>query len=241
MPDTLEVRMFAGDSIIDTSRFYLSQLERIGRQRKEDVKNAKFTSSNSAGALNLKQDLRLMFAVPLTTIDTGRMLLKSALDSIHPSVSFDNQIQRSVTVHHSWAPGESYSLIMDDSAFIDQRGFVNDSLKISFKVRTQEDYGLFILNLDIPEGSGQYIIQLMDSKEVLLRENIATRSGLVRFEYLLPGDYKIKAIQDLNLNGKWDPGNYTKDLLPEKVQYYPSAISIRANWDLQEDWQLNSK
>jgi uncharacterized protein (DUF2141 family) len=241
LPDTLEVRMFAGDSISDTSKFYLSQPERGGKQKKEDLKYVKFIPSTRAGALNINQELRLVFSTPLQSIDTTRILLKSTADSLSPSVIFENEIRRAVTVQHQWIPGEAYKLILDDSAFTDQSGLVNDSIMLSFKVRSPEDYGLLMLNIEIPDAPGVYIIQLMDAKEAVLKELTITKSGIVRFEYLIPGNYKVKAIHDINQNGKWNPGDYKKNLLPEKVQYYPNEISIRANWDLQEDWQLKSK
>lgn len=239
LPDTIKVRMFAGDSIIDTSRFILSQLEKTSRSKKDETKTLNFLPNTYAATLNLNQELKFVFASPVLRFDTSRILLKSASDSLSPSLSFDNDIQRIVTVHHSWKPGEAYRITVADSAFIDQRGIVNDSTIIGFKVRAPEDYGLLILSVEVPSGdSCQYIIQLMDTKETVLSEKPVRKSSLIRFEYLLPGKYLVKAIFDRNFDGIWDPGNYRKALLPEKVQYYPKQIEIRANWDLQEDWKL---
>jgi hypothetical protein len=78
----------------------------------------------------------------------------------------------------------------------------------------------------------------MDTKETILSEKPVRKSSLIRFEYLLPGKYMLKAIYDRNFDGNWDPGDYRKAILPEKVLYYPKEIEIRANWDLQEDLKL---
>ena len=43
---------------------------------------------------------------------------------------------------------------------------------------------------------------------------------------------------DLNENGKWDTGDYIYKIQPEKVQFFSSGITIRANWDVEEDWEL---
>ena len=71
------------------------------------------------------------------------------------------------------------------------------------------------------------------------RESHANASGKVKFEYLLPGKYKIKIIKDRNHNGKWDTGNYRLKLQPEEVVYFPKEIEIRANWDVEENWALS--
>ena len=39
----------------------------------------------------------------------------------------------------------------------------------------------------------------------------------------------------------WDTGNYIKRKQPEPVYYFPSEIDVRANWDLNETFNLNTK
>ncbi|GIR11939.1 MAG: hypothetical protein CM15mP23_05140 [Cryomorphaceae bacterium] len=43
----------------------------------------------------------------------------------------------------------------------------------------------------------------------------------------------------LNQDGKWTAGNYFENVLPEKVYYYPELINLRANWELEVDWEIN--
>ncbi len=152
--------------------------------------------------------------------------------------SFTDSLQRIGEVPYKWLEKESYKLLVEDSAFCDLSGVCNDSNIYRFKVKTLEDYGVLIVDVKLPEKSGQYIIQLMDEKENVIREKIIITSGLNRFEYLKPGKYKLKSIFDANSNGKWDTGNYKKNLLPELVEYFTLPLSIRANWDLQEEWRL---
>ena len=128
--------------------------------------------------------------------------------------------------------------MIEDSVFCDLAGAYNDSTLFKFKVRFPEDYGILMMNITIPPKPGQFIIQLMSEKEVILDQKIISASSQVRFNYLFPGNYKLKIIFDSNSNGKWDTGNYGKHLLPESIEYYPSALVIRANWDLQEDWLI---
>ena len=54
------------------------------------------------------------------------------------------------------------------------------------------------------------------------------------FNTLSPGTYYVKIITDLNGNGRWDTGNYTKYLQPEPI-FTVTLKELRANWDVEED------
>ena len=55
---------------------------------------------------------------------------------------------------------------------------------------------------------------------------------------MIPGEYEIRILYDDNKNGKWDPGNYSEKLQPEKVITLTQTIAIRANWDNERDIKL---
>jgi hypothetical protein len=103
-----------------------------------------------------------------------------------------------------------------------------------------EEYGVLILKVDRPEKEDVCIIQLMTDKDKLVQEKAVSGSGMIRFEYIMPGNYKLKAIHDTNANGKWDSGNYSSGLLPEKVEFFNAPLNLRANWDMQEEWRLEN-
>ena len=71
-----------------------------------------------------------------------------------------------------------------------------------------------------------------------MRELILNDSQRIAFEYLDPGSYQVKVIYDKNNNLRWDTGDYIKKLQPEKVDYFPAEITIRANWDIEEEWEI---
>ena len=44
---------------------------------------------------------------------------------------------------------------------------------------------------------------------------------------------------DENGNGKWDTGDYSKGLQPERVYYYPHELELRAMFEYdQDDWDI---
>ena len=91
--------------------------------------------------------------------------------------------------------------------------------------------------MNMEKRPGQYIVQLLNEKESMVyEEQIITGSGKISFNFMPPGKYKLKAINDRNKNKHWDTGNYKLNLQPEEVIYLPKIIEIRANWDVEETW-----
>jgi hypothetical protein len=43
---------------------------------------------------------------------------------------------------------------------------------------------------------------------------------------------------DTNKNRQWDTGNFLKRKQPENIIFMKSNMSLRANWDLEEEWKI---
>lgn len=240
IPDTIRVRMAAGDSLVDTSRFILTDMlqEKTGRRKEAKPAGIVILTELTGGTLDLNRNFALKFPIPVVSCDSSKLILNTPVDTIIPAFSFTDSLRRKLEINYKWMPGEIYSLAVDDSAFCDLGNNYNDSLVFRFKVRTPEDYGTLIINLQVPGSTEQFICQLLTDKEFFIREKAISQSGMIRFEYLIPSGYLLKVIYDTNKNGRWDPGNYSRKQMPEKVEYFSTPVSIRANWELQEDWKL---
>lgn len=244
LPDTIRVALNAGAAVNDTTRFIRSRATpepMLLRRRDARTNPLNINSNLKGGVFDIDREFRFISPLPLTAYDTGKIFMAFEGDTLNPSLYFTDAIQRTVVLDYPLQPGESYRVTALDSAFTDLSGRVNDSTSFHFRVRTPADYGQLVMNIYLPEGSGQYIIQLMTEKEVLLREKIITQPGPLAFKNLMPGTYKLKAIVDWNANRTWDTGHYKQKLLPEPVEYLPIPITIRANWDLEEEWMIGTK
>ena len=60
------------------------------------------------------------------------------------------------------------------------------------------------------------------------------------FRSTRPTDYYVRAFIDANGNNRWDTGCYAEGRQPEMVYYYPHKITVRANWDIEQTWQLDA-
>lgn len=137
--------------------------------------------------------------------------------------------------------GGSYMFKFPDSVFFGYSGLTNDTTQLAFKVGTAEEYGNLYLDVFLQDTSAQMIIQLMDQKENILQQQQITGSTSITYQYLPAGKYRLKAIADNNKNGRWDSGNYLKNIQPERVFYFDKEMEIRANWDFEESWEPRTK
>ena len=78
------------------------------------------------------------------------------------------------------------------------------------------------------------IIQLIETNDKTVAQEIKSNSETISFKYLTPKKYKIRIIYDTNNNGKWDTGSYLQKQQPEPVDYFSEIQEVRANWLLNE-------
>jgi hypothetical protein len=153
-------------------------------------------------------------------------------------IVFKDSVKRKVLLDFPLKESKSYRFAFFPGSFTDIFGLTNDTLKTEFKTKESKEFGTLAFSLDLPESTGQYILQLMDENENVMRDDYFPSSRKVSYPLLKPGKYKMKLIVDGNKNSHWDTGNYLKHIQPEKVMYYPDIITIRANWDLDLQWKI---
>lgn len=136
-----------------------------------------------------------------------------------------------------------YDLIIKKGAFESATGSVNDSIKLSFKTTSPEDYASLQLKILFPDKQN-YIVQLFNSKGELAREMYHEQSisssaeSVFVFKNLLPGTYSTKIIRDENKNKKWDTGNLIQKKHAEIVYLNTVPIKLLANWDSESEWKV---
>lgn len=145
------------------------------------------------------------------------------------------QSRRDLMLKVDWEPGAAYTLAVDSLAMTDIYGLQTKPLKVDFNVRKMEEYGNIVFN--IPEVRDSAIVELLDGTDkVVLHTPVKNhRAELLN---LLPGKYYARLFIDRNGNGKYDTGNYDMYLQPEETVYYPGAINLKKNWDVEQTWDI---
>ena len=130
-----------------------------------------------------------------------------------------------------------YKIQILDNAITDIYGETNDTTVLSFKTQAEDYYG--VLSVHINNVHEQVIVQLLNEEEKILKQDFIESDQTIRYPYLTPKKYLLKAIIDRNGNGKWDTGNYLKKIQPERVIYFKSELNVRANWEIEMSWFLD--
>ena len=131
-------------------------------------------------------------------------------------------------------PDTTYRLIVDSAAVTSVYGLVNDPLTIEAKVRALEEYSNLVLRVNVQDHA---FVELLDAQSKVLR-TVPVVAGVAKLPNVLPNSYYVRLTLDTNGNGRWDTGNYAQHLQPEEVYYYPKALKLRRNWDVDQQWNI---
>ena len=208
------------------------------KSRKVGIDSLQLTA-NQKGSLDFNEPFYISANTPLIEIDVSKIQMINK-DSIALSFAVDidsTNNKADFNFDFSIEPNENYSITLLPEAITDFFGQTNDTINYRLSTKSFADYGNLRMNI---VGDVQYpmIIQLTNEKGKILREIYATESKIYDFNTISPSKYFVRVIFDANGNGKWDTGNYLKNIQPEKVSYYPELIEVRANWELEQTFTI---
>lgn len=110
---------------------------------------------------------------------------------------------------------------------------VDDSLSTSSVEQNEQLYGQLEI---IGRNIAPCIFQLLQNN-VVVKEFTYQTPPFILYD-LIAGKYQLKYIKDTNQDKKWTTGSWKERKQPEKTKNYPTEITIRSNWDLKIDWNL---
>ena len=131
---------------------------------------------------------------------------------------------------------ESFVLTAADSTFKDIQGQYNEKAITANYKKIRPETLADLIQGTIIDGTGPFIVQLLDSKGNLYRELFIDEGNTYQFDKVEAGSYQIRVIEDKNGNHRWDPSNFFENRQAEKVYYYQDietkskSIVIRGGW-----------
>lgn len=132
--------------------------------------------------------------------------------------------------------GADYRLTIDSLAVASIYGIACDTIRVSFKVKSEEEYANLHVNTLGFEGSKAFA-RLLDKNGRVLRQ-VDIIGQYADFYDLNPDSYYVMMVLDRNGNGRWDTGNYSQHLQPEEVFYYQNAIKLKKYSDITLTWNI---
>lgn len=228
------------------------ELEKWNKQREKREKRGDFSKSQPPMvALQLRADVSsslvpnrnilIQFDQPLQHFDTKKLHLRLKKDSTYHDAPYAlDTVPNNILAYRlraEWRPGQEYQLVIDSAAMTSLYGRVNLATDNKFSIAKLEDFGTVFLSLSNAHEST--VVQLLgsDGKPVA---QAPTKNGRAEFYYVQPGKYYLRCFFDRNGDGKWTTGSWSPRRDPEEVYYFPKEIEVRANWDLNESWDVTA-
>ena len=224
-------------SLIETDTIKLTTVK--FDRKKDSLIDSLNVSPKTVNVIHLKESFKISSNIPLNKIEDSLITIRDIDSLIIPFTTSINDRLDEIDIDFEVSPSDDYSIFIKPRAIKDIRGTENDTLQYNVVSQTLEDYGNVFLDV-ITNNDSKYILHLIDSSSNIIREfnNVNSNSTII-FDYIRPGKYTFRLIEDINSNDIWDTGNYLKQVQPEPVYYFPSELDVRANWDLNETFNLN--
>ncbi len=205
----------------------------------------KFLTLNvdAPSAFDLDRNVYLSFDEPVASIDTAALHMEIKKDSLWEEIPFlfvsDSVLPRKYEILAEWEPEKEYQLSIDSMAFKGVYGLHTNKVKQTMKVKKLNEYGTILLNITGADSTA--VVELLDGSGKVLRQQRITPQNTADFYYLNPGTkFYIRLFNDRNGNGVWDTGKYSEHLQPEEVYYFPKVWEMKANFDFEENWNINA-
>lgn len=228
------------------------ELEKWNKQREKREKRGDFSKSQPPMvALQLRADVSsslvpnrnilIQFDQPLQHFDMKKLHLRLKKDSTYHDAPYAlDTVPNNILAYRlraEWRPGQEYQLVIDSAAMTSLYGRVNLATDNKFSIAKLEDFGTVFLSLSNAHESTMVQLLGSDGKPVA---QAPTKNGRAEFYYVQPGKYYLRCFFDRNGDGKWTTGSWSPRRDPEEVYYFPKEIEVRANWDLNESWDVTA-
>ena len=202
-----------------------------------------FTLKVSAGKeINPEKGFDITFGAPAVKLDTTAIEIVS-VDENKNKTPIKWHLERDTMnmcrwmVKADWKEKSNYQLYIPKKTITDVMGYENDSTVMDFATYDPEKFATVSLNVN-GSGKNRYIILLTDGSGKTLQELKDVTTGKYRFNYVNPGDVRLRIIEDKNGNGKWDAGDVIAGLQPERAEAYfndrgEETFTTKMNWDFE--------
>ena len=220
-----------------------------GREYKDPNYKNPFTLKISAGKeVNPEKGFDITFGTPAVKFDSTAMELVTVAEDKTTSPVKMHFVRDTLNmcrwfVKAPWKEKTNYRLYLPKRSIADVMGYENDSTVVEFATCDPEKFATVSLNVE-GSGNNRYILLLTDSSGRTLQELKDVKTGKHRFNYVTPGDIRLRIIEDKNGNGKWDAGDVIAGLQPERAEAYfnergEDLFTTKMNWDFEINIDMN--
>ena len=207
-------------------------------KNKDQKKDTLMISAIQNNDIKFRDRFTLESATPLIAIDNSKINLVNKAKAKVPFTTEYDEFNQKLYFDFNKEPQENYSFTILPGALNDYYEKLNDTLSYKLSTKSTSDYGNLTVLL---ENIKQFpvIIELTDTKGDVMASEYTEENKTVNFNLIDPAIYTLRAIYDGNKNKQWDSGNYLKKRQAEEVIYFSKEIDVRANWDVNQIFDLS--
>ena len=246
-PDTVKIwlsntELIEKDSVVAIIEFIDPVFTDSIRQDTVFFRNTDIINADSLVSININskkephKELMLKMSSPYLSFDKSKIIIERLSDTLYSPIQFvivkDSLDPLCLKIVAEFIEKSEYRIICQEEFITDINNLVNILDTFDVSVVSSLEYGN--LNLSFVDKTKTYIVQLLNGENIV--SELVTSNGLVEFGFLPPANYRIRVIEDMNSNKRWDTGDYSKKLQAEPVYYYPEEYEIRSNWNHEIEW-----
>ena len=168
-------------------------------------------------------------------LDTSKMKLRNMEDSSLVAFEVDFLANEFEIRPNKYA--KNYQFSMAEGAVLGKTENVSGKFQKEISWKQDRDFGDLTVQLTDTVSAG--IIHVIQKNQVI-RSVLFNETDKISLPNLLPGEYTFKVIFDRNKNGKWDPISPNLKTLAEEVLLFNTPVKIRANWEVEVNFDLNT-
>lgn len=223
-----------------------------GKRKKEETVNEDTVAVKAITYMNIKQAVgatleigqkpQFEVSAPLDSLHLEMLHLQYKQDTLWVDMPFQwvadslHPCLYTLLADPHYTPGFEYQLLVDSAAMHDIYGHPVNKSRLAFKEKKPEDYAHLLFNF---EGlTGPAFVQLLSAKDQPVQQ-AKVIDNVAKFIHVPAGNYFARLVIDTNQNGRFDTGNLFEHIHPEAVYYFNAQLQLRANWTVQQNWNIN--
>lgn len=208
-------------------------LQLTNRKKGESTLKTPTISLKAGNQPSVLEQLTLHLSRPITKVDTALISWKEDTLAVR-GLGVEWSVQgNELTAKANLKENKRYEVFFDKGALTDWFGVACDTFRFTFNSQSLEAFGDLVFEGTDSIPADYSHLQLLDEQYKVLYTLKLKRGEKLVLRKLKPISYKLRLLADTNGNEKWDGGDYNSRKQPEKLWYYPDALKLRANWEVE--------
>lgn len=187
--------------------------------------------------LNFRDKFAINSNTPIAKFDVSKIKLidKDSTD-VKFTASYD-EFKQQLVFDFEKEPLQKYAMRILPGGITDMHDKVNDTLNYKFATQNTSDYGNLRIKLENVKRF-PVIVELTNKDGKVLATGYSEKETLLYFDLIEPALFTLRLIYDDNKNKMWDAGKFLEKRQSEEVIYFPKEIDVRANWDVEQPFDV---